>query len=66
LRALFEQDPTATLTWLARHSAKWAILHAEQPDLGGGTSSWWSKRAKTTASVLTALAKGSAPTSEPT
>ena len=55
LRSMMEQDPAATLRWLAAHARRWARLHAGQPDHGAGTSRWWQDRAGATAAALEAM-----------
>ena len=55
LQAMLDQDPAATLRWLARESARWADRHAGRPG-PGLASRWWSRRARRTARVLTGLA----------
>lgn len=55
LQAMLAQDPVATLQWLARESARWALRHAARAD-PGPASRWWSHRAGTTAQVLGELA----------
>ena len=56
LRALLEQDPAATLAWLARHARRWSALHRSQP-LDPAASRWWSGRATGAAAVLAELAQ---------
>ena len=55
LRALLEQDPAATLAWLARHASRWSTLHRRQP-LDPTAGRWWSDRATHSAAVLADLA----------
>jgi TorA maturation chaperone TorD len=55
LRAMIEQDPAATLGWLAEQAQQWARRHATQPQ-PGPASRWWRARAETTATTLTVLA----------
>ena len=55
LRALLEQDPAATLTWLARHARRWSAVHRRQP-LEPAAGRWWSARATRSAAVLADLA----------
>jgi hypothetical protein len=52
LRAMLEQDPHATLEWLAGHARRWAGVHRRHPPLGAGTSRWWSDRADASARAL--------------
>ncbi len=56
LRALLEQDPAATLRWLADHAAEWARRHRCQPPVACDPAPWWSARASETAGVLAELA----------
>jgi hypothetical protein len=56
LRALFEQDPAATLRWLADHAAGWARRHRCQPPVAHDPAPWWAARASHTAGVLAELA----------
>jgi hypothetical protein len=55
LRAMIEQDKTATLAWLAALAARWADRHsaAYGDDV---TGRWWSARAALTSQVLTSMA----------
>jgi hypothetical protein len=54
LRALLEQDASATLGWLA--ARRWADLHAAQQPIGGhDPRHWWARRAARTARTLTRL-----------
>jgi TorA maturation chaperone TorD len=52
LLAMLEQDPAATLTWLAAEARRWHSRHAARPDQ---TSQWWAARAGHTATLLDAL-----------
>jgi hypothetical protein len=54
LRAMLDQDPAATLTWLYRESARWARRHASRPR-ADAVSRWWASRAAHTASLLREL-----------
>lgn len=57
LKAMFEQDTTATLLLLAAHADHWSAVHAAQVHDGAhDPCSWWSARATRTSSVLTELA----------
>jgi TorA maturation chaperone TorD len=49
LRAMLEQDPAATLTWLETEARRWHARHAARPD---PTSQWWADRAGHTAALL--------------
>lgn len=55
LRAMIEQDKTATLRWLAHLAADWSQRHTAAY---GATveGEWWSGRARHTSQVLTAMA----------
>jgi hypothetical protein len=59
LRAMLEQDPAATLGWLAAEARRWQARHAGRP---GRTSRWWADRAGQTAGLLagSAVLAGSA------
>ncbi len=53
LRAMLDQDATATLAWLAGHASRWAALHAaQQPVAGPDPRHWWARRAARTARIL--------------
>lgn len=58
LRSMLEQDPHATVAWLARHARRWASLAARRPSVGAGTDRWWAERAAATADALDAVATG--------
>ena len=51
LRAMLEQDPAATLSWLAGEPGRWARRHASRA-ADGEVSQWWAARAAYTARVL--------------
>ena len=53
LRAMLEQDPAATLGWLAGEARRWQARHASRP---GATSRWWAARAGQTAALLASSA----------
>ncbi len=55
LQAMAEQDPRATLTWLARHARHWSGVHAAQ-STAPLASEWWAQRAAATAATLERLA----------
>lgn len=55
LRAMLEQNPAATLSWLAAEPGRWARRHASRA-AGGGVSQWWAARAAGTTRVLRELA----------
>ena len=58
LRALLEQAPAGTLSWLAGEAARWSRRHATPPGHDGGgpppdiTRAWWARRACHTARIL--------------
>ena len=59
LRALLEQAPAGTLSWLAAEAARWSRRHAAPPPRHGGgrrprdiTRAWWARRAGHTARIL--------------
>ncbi len=64
LRAMLEQDPAATLNWLAAECGHWARQHASLP-ADGGVSRWWAIRAACTARALRELAAGAATAGRP-
>jgi len=51
LRAMLEQDPAATLTWLSRECRRWERRHARRPGAGAVTR-WWARRAAHTGRLL--------------
>jgi hypothetical protein len=53
LRAMLEQDPAATLSWLEAEARRWQRRHAGRAD---PTSRWWAARAAHTADLLTGSA----------
>lgn len=56
LRAMLEQDPAATVEWLAAEAAGWAERHgARRP--ADPTARWWADRAEHTAQVLRAVSR---------
>jgi hypothetical protein len=56
LAAMLDQDPQATLCWLAGHADLWARLHSLQPAVPGeDPGPWWARRATETAGLLVAL-----------
>ena len=54
-QAMADQDPRATLSWLAGHARRWAGVHAAQP-IASLASEWWAQRAAATAATLERLA----------
>jgi TorA maturation chaperone TorD len=57
LRAMLEQDPAATLTWLSQEARRWERRHARRP-AGDVASRWWTERAARTALFLRNSAAG--------
>jgi len=55
LRAMLEQDPAATLTWLSRECGRWARRHAARPSADAVTR-WWAGQAASTGRLLRELA----------
>jgi Nitrate reductase delta subunit len=51
LRAMFEQDPAATLGWLGTEAGRWQRLHAAR-GAGDEASRWWASRAARTRLLL--------------
>jgi hypothetical protein len=51
LRAMLDQDPAATLTWLGQEAARWQARHASRVP-GDTASQWWAARASHTALLL--------------
>jgi hypothetical protein len=49
LKAILDQNKTASLTWLAEHSRLWSVWHAQRSDM---TSQWWQARAQHSAEIL--------------
>lgn len=60
LQAMVDQDPVATLRWLARHAAAWARWHGRLPGTGTEPAPWWAARAAASAAVLGHLAEQAA------
>jgi hypothetical protein len=56
LRAMLEQDPAATLTWLSRECGRWARRHARRAPSDAVTR-WWAGRAARTERLLRQLAR---------
>ena len=56
LRAMLEQDPSATLAWLGAHARRWVSLH-RHGTLAGPAQDWWADRAASTSAVLDSLAR---------
>jgi hypothetical protein len=55
LRAMLEQDPAATLSWLSGESGRWARRHARRAPADAVTR-WWAGRAARTQRLLRQLA----------
>jgi hypothetical protein len=51
LRAMLEQDPAATLAWLAAEAGRWQQRH-ERPGTGDHAALWWAGRAGRTRRAL--------------
>jgi len=51
LRAMLEQDPPATLAWLAAEASRWQRRH-ESRGAGDETARWWAARAGRTRRIL--------------
>ncbi len=51
LRAMLEQDPRATLAWLAGEAGRWQQRHRDRAP-GDQVTGWWAARAARTAQVL--------------
>jgi TorA maturation chaperone TorD len=51
LRAMLEQDPSATLAWLDRETRRWQARHTDQRPRDA-VSQWWAARASWTARML--------------
>lgn len=61
MRAMLEQDPAATLSWLATEADRWQRLHSARGNgargdgargAGDGASQWWAARAARTGKFL--------------
>jgi TorA maturation chaperone TorD len=55
LRAMLEQEPASTLSWLADEADRWHRRHAARA-AGDPVGGWWARRAGKTAQTLTAAA----------
>jgi hypothetical protein len=51
LRAMLEQDPRATLSWLAGEAGRWQQRHRDRAP-GDEVTAWWAARAARTAQLL--------------
>jgi Nitrate reductase delta subunit len=56
LRAMFEQDPGATLTWLSRECRRWERRHASRAAADDAVTRWWAGRAAQTGRLLAEFA----------
>lgn len=54
LRGLLEQNPPATLGWLAEHATAWSARHAADECLAGPVTAYWAERAAATGAALAA------------
>ena len=54
LRGLLEQNPPATLGWLAEHATAWSARHAADECLAGPVAAYWAERAAATGAALAA------------
>ncbi len=61
LRAMMQQDATATLGWLLGHARAWADVHDRSGD--DPTSRWWQDRARHTVRTLEEMLDDEAPSS---
>ena len=52
LKAMLEQDPAATLHWLAEHAAAWSGRHGRRPAVPADPCAWWRERSAATAVAL--------------
>lgn len=52
LRALMDQDPTATREWLAAEARRWIQIHQTMPDELGRIRGFWLRRAALSAEML--------------
>ena len=57
LRALFAQDASATLRWLAGQTQRWVDRHRSAPGVLAPVTEHWAARAEQTASLLAGLAR---------
>jgi len=60
LRAMLEQDPRATLAWLAGEADRWQQRHRDRVP-GDDVTGWWAARAARTGQVLRDYVAGSVP-----
>jgi Nitrate reductase delta subunit len=57
LRAMLEQAPAATMSWLAAEAARWSRRHATPARPGDAVLAWWATRARHTARLLVSAAQ---------
>jgi TorA maturation chaperone TorD len=55
LKAMLEQDPAATLEWLAGYAAAWSGRHGRRPAVPADPCAWWRERSAATAVTLRGL-----------
>jgi TorA maturation chaperone TorD len=55
LKAMLEQDPAATLRWLADHAAAWSRRHGQRLAVPQDPGAWWAGRSAATAVTLAEL-----------
>jgi len=54
LRAMLDQAPDETLSWLSGEAARWSARHEDRGPPGDIVQTWWARRAGRTAQVLAA------------
>lgn len=59
LRAMMQQDPLATLTWLLKHARFWVDVHERSGD--DPTTRWWQERARHTVRTLEGMLEDETP-----
>jgi hypothetical protein len=64
LRAMLEQDPPATLQWLAAEASRWERRHGYRA-AGNQTARWWAGRVSRTGHFLRQRAAAAAQTAAP-
>ena len=57
LKAMLEQDASATFNWLSTHARRWAALHRDRPAVSADPSRWWEERALHTCEIVQILAR---------
>jgi len=65
LRALLDQAPDETLSWLSGEAARWSARHEAGRPAGDIVQAWWARRAARTAQVLAAGTAAARPGSQP-